>query len=264
MGSALDIDAPAKVNLTLHVGERRADGYHRLISLFQMISLYDRIRIRSLKTDDSYRLEGDCGVPAEENIITRAVELFRRRTGLRRGVRIQVEKNIPLGGGLGGGSSDAAAVLVGLNQLFAGGLDDGGLCSLAAELGSDIPFFLGKAAALVSGRGEIVEPLTPRRDYALVLVYPGFPVDTREAYLWLDARRSERSGPGGARRGDALQSRPAGPAELKRMYSHTAPASWTLFNSPAGWHHHRPEAGRRHGGLGFRKRLDGLRTLRLP
>jgi 4-diphosphocytidyl-2-C-methyl-D-erythritol kinase len=228
MGRAVDIVAPAKVNLYLKIGGRRPDGYHQLISLFQMVSLYDHIRIRSLKTEDAYRLDGDFGFPAEENIITRAVRVFRKNTGARRGVRIQVKKGIPLGAGLGGGSSDAAAVLAGLNQMLETGLDPAALRSLAVELGSDIPFFLTAPAAVVRGRGEIVEPVAARSDYALVLVYPGFPVITGEAYRWLDTYRRDS---GGAQQAGQSQDLLEVTDDLKQIYTQARPGEWTLFNS---------------------------------
>jgi 4-diphosphocytidyl-2-C-methyl-D-erythritol kinase len=220
MGTAVDIAAPAKVNLYLQIGERRPDGYHRLVSLFQMVSLFDHISIRSLKAENVYQLEGEFDFPVEENLITRAVRLFRERTGSRHGVRVRVKKRIPVGAGLGGGSSDAAAVIAGLNHLFAAGLDAADLRLLAAELGSDVSFFLTAAAALVRGRGEIVEPLPARSDYALVLVYPGFPVATRQAYRWLDARR--------AAAGEVPLTEPP---DLRRIYRHASPGEWDLFNS---------------------------------
>ena len=220
----MQLSAPAKVNLCLYIGGRETDGYHRLVSLFQMVSLYDHIHIRSLKAKDAFRLEGEFAFPAEENIITRAVRLFRERTGARQGVEIRVRKEIPLGAGLGGGSSDAAAVMCGLNALFAGGFDRAGLSALASELGSDIPFFLGAPAALVRGRGEVVEPLAPRRDFALVLVYPGFPVASRQAYEWLDAYR-------GAQPAEKSRRQLPEPAALRRMYGQDAPETWILFNS---------------------------------
>jgi 4-diphosphocytidyl-2-C-methyl-D-erythritol kinase len=224
MGNEVQLFAPAKVNLCLHIGGREKDGYHRLVSLFQMVSLYDHIHIRSLKAKDAFRLEGKFDFPAEENIITRAVRLFRERTGARQGVEIRVRKEIPLGAGLAGGSSDAAAVMCGLNVLFSGGLDREGLSVLASELGSDIPFFLGAPAALVRGRGEMVEPLAPRRDFALVLVYPGFPVASRRAYEWLDAYR-------GAEAAEKARCQLPEPDTLRRMYGQEEIATWTLFNS---------------------------------
>jgi len=190
MEREVELLAPAKVNLQLRVLGRRREGYHEIVSLFQMVSLHDTLRLRLQPEGDSFALEGEPGIPPADNTVSKALELFRRVTGDRRGVAVTVSKQIPLGGGLGGGSSDAAAALWGLNRLLVAGLGPRKLKSLAAELGSDVPFFLGSATALVRGRGERVSPLPTRTGYWLALAYPGFQIRSAEAYGWLDEEGS--------------------------------------------------------------------------
>ena len=225
MGKRLYLLAPAKINLHLEVLRRRKDGYHDIVSLFQAVSLYDEIELRSLKKKNAYRLEGDISIPAEDNIITKAVELFRQESGNYSGIEIGVQKHIPVGAGLGGGSSDAAAVLIGLDRFFSVGLSTPQLLHLAERLGSDVPFFLRSAAALVQGRGEMVTPIEARSDYFLVLIFPGFAIESREAYRWLDEARDStgRESPGISRID-----------VLKKEYQNGAIDRWTFFNSFQG------------------------------
>ena len=193
---SVTIPAPAKVNLHLEVRGSRADGYHDLLSLFVAVSLADTLRVRRAGPAGSFRLRGRFDVPAAANLVTRAVEAFRAETGVRDGLVAEVEKRIPAGSGLGGGSSDAAATLRALEALFAVALAPARRRALAESLGSDVPFFLEAAAALVEGRGERVQPLAPRTDFALVLVLPGVAVRTAEAFAWLDSDLA-RTGTGG-------------------------------------------------------------------
>jgi 4-diphosphocytidyl-2-C-methyl-D-erythritol kinase len=202
------IEAPAKLNLYLHIGDKRSDGFHNIESLFLALAFGDVLSFKTTRLPDldiemDWQLPGyGCGeripyLPPERNIISRAVSLFRRRTGYDMGLKITVEKKIPPGGGLGGGSSDAAAALLALNRLASPGatngsglLDDAVLAEMGASLGSDVPFFLCNAAlAQVSGRGEFVRPLAvPEsiRNLFLVLVCPGFSSNTAEAYSLYD------------------------------------------------------------------------------
>ncbi len=226
MGKRLSLLAPAKINLHLEVLGRRDDGYHDIVSLFQAVSLYDEIEFRSLKKMKAYQLEGDSSIPAEDNIITKAVELFRQESGNFSGIYIGVQKRIPVGAGLGGGSSDAAAVLIGLDRFFSARLSIQQLLHLAERLGSDVPFFLSSAAALVQGRGEMVTSLEPRSDYCLVLIFPGFAIESSVAYRWLDEARDnpmQRVSPGTSRI-----------AVLKKQYQYGAIDQWTFFNSFQG------------------------------
>jgi 4-diphosphocytidyl-2-C-methyl-D-erythritol kinase len=186
------IDAPGKINLHLRVKGKRPDGYHDLESIFLALQFGDTLRF-SLGEPGTLQIRGLEGLAAEENIIFRALALFRAETGFDRGLRVDLEKRIPLGGGLGGGSSDGAAALRALNGLSGAGLSEARLAELAAELGSDVPFFLTGGAAWAGGRGDRIEPL-PSPAFPVVLVNPGFPSDTAGAYRLLDAARESPSG----------------------------------------------------------------------
>jgi len=204
----LKIEAPAKLNLHLKVGDRRPDGFHDIESLFLALAFGDTLYLETIPSVTKIPLEirmdwqsGDlsAAISPEKNIISRAVSLFRNRTGFDTGLKVTVKKRIPLGGGLGGGSSDAAAALLALNCLASDGkplLSNAELAEMGASLGSDVPFFLcGAPAAWVTGRGEAVQPLELPESalgLSLVLVNPGFSSDTAEAYRLLDYIREER------------------------------------------------------------------------
>ena len=172
--------AAAKVNLTLEVLGKRADGYHEIATVMQAIDLSDRI---TLDDADDLELRSDSpAVPTDKgNLAWRAAAALRDAAGTESGVRITLDKRIPVAAGLGGGSSDAAGVLLGLNRLWRLQWPLERLDEVAATLGSDVPFFLRGGAALASGRGEKVEPLKGR-SMALVLVNPRFPSSTAEMY----------------------------------------------------------------------------------
>ncbi len=193
MAESVRARAAAKVNLHLRVYGRRNDGYHAILSLFQAVSLADSIVIRSLKESDTIEITGDFDCPPEATTVYKAAMAYREASGIGTGLSIVVDKRIPAGAGLGGGSSDAAAVLGGLEALLSGGLGREKLSELGAAIGSDVPFFLGANAALVSGRGELVRPIAARSDFSLLLVYPGFAVGTAGAYSLLDRSRPDDS-----------------------------------------------------------------------
>jgi 4-diphosphocytidyl-2-C-methyl-D-erythritol kinase len=176
----MQVKAPAKLNLFLRVVGRRADGFHELETVFQWIDLADELTFVS---GDELRLTGGCEAapPGPENLVLRAAAALREATGFRGGASIHLEKRVPVGAGLGGGSSDAAAALVALNRLWDLGLGAAKLAELAAGLGSDVPFALWGGTALGRGRGEILEALaTPPLWF--VLVRPPFAVVTARAY----------------------------------------------------------------------------------
>lgn len=178
--------APCKLNLHLCITGVRSDGFHSIESLFQTLSLEDRVTVREAGSTGS--LEFLCGgmeLPAR-NTLTKAAELFRERTGDYRGLRIELEKVVPAGAGLGGGSSDGAAVLRALNQLCGEPLGIQDLLELAEGIGSDVPFFVRGGAALVSGRGERVEPIRPRDDLSAVIIWPSVASPTPAAYRLYD------------------------------------------------------------------------------
>jgi 4-diphosphocytidyl-2-C-methyl-D-erythritol kinase len=192
------LPAYAKVNLCLEVLRRCADGYHELRTIFQAISLHDTLRLEACRGPEiELRITGDSGLagePASDNLVYRAIEGMRRELRWRTGVRAILIKRIPVGRGLGGGSSDAAAALLGMLQLTGKRVDPTRLVEIAAGLGSDVPFFLFGGRALGVGRGSQIYPLpdTPRRTI-LVISPRGISVSTREAYRWLEARLTNRS-----------------------------------------------------------------------
>jgi 4-diphosphocytidyl-2-C-methyl-D-erythritol kinase len=184
--------APAKVNLCIRVLDRLPNGYHGLWSLMHSVDLFDQLRIGLNPTHDQVQLTCDnAGLPVDrENLVYRAAEAVLRRAKLAVGVDIELRKAIPLAAGLGGGSSDAAATIYGLGHLLKleWGLSE--MCEVGAELGSDIPFFFQAPCALVGGWGQEVTSCTIDGKRWVVLVNPGFPVQTKWAYEQLSSNRS--------------------------------------------------------------------------
>ena len=184
----LTLPSFAKINLTLSVHGRRADGYHEIETLLQTISLHDRLTFRAL---DSGEIELACDapdIPADEtNLVHRAAVALRERFRVRRGARVEIEKRIPAGGGLGGGSSNAAVALVALAHLWRIETNAGELSEIGAMLGSDVPFFLSGGTALGAGRGELIRPLVDAPHMHLLVVSPFVKVPTAEAYKLLNA-----------------------------------------------------------------------------
>lgn len=169
--------APAKLNLFLHVVGRRADGYHDLQTLFQLVDLCDTIGFAPRADDRIVRVEGMAEVAPEADLAVRAARLLQDVAGRPLGADIAVRKRIPAGGGLGGGSSDAATVLLVLNRLWGVGLGRDELAALGLRLGSDVPVFLHGSSAWAEGRGEILEPVElPQRWF--LLLHPGVAVPT--------------------------------------------------------------------------------------
>ena len=173
--------ASAKVNLALEVLGKRGDGYHEIATVLQAVDLFDRLTVEaadtlSLRSDDPE-------LPTDEgNLVMRAARLLQKTAGLDRGARIELQKRIPVAAGLGGGSSDAAATLWGLNRLWGLRWPRARLQELAVELGMDVPFFLGTGRAVARGRGERLQTLPGGGGYALVLVNPREPLSTKEVY----------------------------------------------------------------------------------
>lgn len=184
---SLTLKAPAKINLRLEVLGKRPDGYHEVRMLMVAISVYDTLRLE--KIERGIRLSCP-GLPeGPENLAWKAADAFFRATGVKGGIAISLEKYIPSAAGLGGGSSDAATVLEGLDQLYQTGVGTARLREIGATLGSDIPFFFGGAApAWATGRGEIITPLeADLAPVGVVLINPGIPVSTPEVYRALSA-----------------------------------------------------------------------------
>ncbi|MBI3458204.1 MAG: 4-(cytidine 5'-diphospho)-2-C-methyl-D-erythritol kinase [Candidatus Rokubacteria bacterium] len=184
-GRRLTVRARAKVNLGLEVLGPRADGYHELLTFLSAVDLADRVTLATTARG-AEGIEVSCDAPGvpqgAENLAWRAADLLGREAGVRTGVRIRIDKGIPVAAGLGGGSADAAAVLVGLSRLWGVPLSPARGHALATELGMDVPFFLGEGPGLASGRGERLAAVPPHRPVALVVVNPGFPLATRDVY----------------------------------------------------------------------------------
>lgn len=186
----LSVQTPAKINLFLNIRSRRSDGYHDICSVMQAVRLWDRLEVTP-RDDERRALFFSCNVPSleqniKDNLIVKAYKLFWEETKLPKlGLKVHLEKEIPIQAGLGGGSSDAAAMLVILNHLTHAGLSDDELRTMGAKLGSDVPFFISGGLALVSGRGETVEPLpeSMSEELSLVIIKPhALNIDTAMAY----------------------------------------------------------------------------------
>lgn len=188
MSRSVEVFSPAKINLFLAVTGRRPDGYHELVSVAAPLDWGDRLRAEALASGGDELRCDDPGVPADErNLVLRAARAFREASGWRGGVRFSLEKRIPVGAGLGGGSSNAAAALRALDELAGRPLGPGALAGVAARVGSDCALFLEGGPVIMRGRGELIEPLPPEAAARLsgrrVLVFkPGFPVSTAWAY----------------------------------------------------------------------------------
>ena len=172
-----DVPAPAKLNLFLHVVGRRADGYHLLQSVFRFVDLCDTLHFEARHDGAISREGGLPGVAADDDLVVRAARALQAATGTRQGAHIVLDKHIPAGGGLGGGSSDAASVLVALNRLWNTGLDRQALMRLALPLGADVPVFVFGQAAFAEGVGEILAPVDVP-DCAYLLARPDVDVPT--------------------------------------------------------------------------------------
>lgn len=185
MKKELQIKCPAKINLTLDVIDRRSDGYHNLSMIMQTINLYDIIKISvyDTKSPSISLLCENKNVPTDDsNLIVRAAKLFFEKTGISAAVEIQLEKNIPVGAGLGGGSSDAAGTLTALNTIFDNPLSKESLAHMAKSLGADVPFFLNGGCMLAEGIGEKLSPLPPLENIFIVLAKPEISISTAHVY----------------------------------------------------------------------------------
>ncbi|SNX27834.1 4-diphosphocytidyl-2-C-methyl-D-erythritol kinase [Polynucleobacter meluiroseus] len=169
VGHTLELHTPAKLNLFLHIVGRRADGYHLLQSAFQLIDWCDVLNLKLIPENEIRRIDPIPGVPAESDLVVRAAQLIKAYCGVRTGVEIRLQKNIPMGAGLGGGSSDAAATLIGLNQLWHLNLDQATLCRLGLSLGADVPFFIFGSNAFVEGIGEKMQAISLELQNFLVI-----------------------------------------------------------------------------------------------
>ena len=187
----IELEARAKINLTLRVMGRREDGYHEIETLIVPVGVADRVTV-----EEGNGFEFSCDdptVPGDEgNLVVKAARLFFRETGVKPGVRVGLEKRVPHGAGLGGGSSDAAAALRGLDEFYGTGLARERMMGMAAELGSDVPVFVDGGAAWCRGRGEIVEGVEFPERLPVALLKPEFGVPTPWAYkMWAGSRERE-------------------------------------------------------------------------
>ena len=182
----LTVFCPAKINIRLKVLRKRPDGYHDIETLMQPVALFDEITF----SFEGGGIDLTCDNPdlsaGEDNLVYRAIALYREKTGDAFGVKAHLRKKIPMGAGLGGGSSDAAGVLSTLNRVRRGGLSLNDLIPMAKSLGADVPFFLLEKSAKATGIGEILEPVRIIPQIWYVLIFPGWSVSTRWAYENLD------------------------------------------------------------------------------
>src|SRR5206468_9078668 len=187
----MQVLAPAKINLSLKILGRRSDAFHEIETVIAPISLYDEIKVekRSGNTGIVFR----CDVPSvpqgDDNLVVRAAKAFVAKAKIDAAISIELQKKIPHGAGLGGGSSDAASTLLALNELFETNLAREALAKMAEMVGSDVPFFIFQSAAVCKGRGEFVTPTRLREQLAVLLLKPEFGVPTQWAYSrWRDSR----------------------------------------------------------------------------
>ncbi len=181
MSNRLELIAPAKINLFLHVTGRRPNGYHELQSVFQLVDWCDRICLSTINQNLIIRHGGNPNISPEHDLVVQAAQLLKTHTNYPYGVEIHLEKNIPIGAGLGGGSSDAATVLIGLNQLWNLYLPPTELIQLGLKLGADVPFFLFGQNAFVQGIGEQLEAIDlPDREF--LIIFPGQSISTQDVF----------------------------------------------------------------------------------
>ncbi len=217
-------DAPAKINLTLEVLGKRADGFHELCSIVIGVGLFDRVTGTS---PQSVGLTFECTDPTlhgDSNLASRAAIALARKTGCDAGIHLAVRKNIPIGGGMGGGSSDAAASLRICNAIWNTELDNDALADLGADIGSDVPLFFHLPSAIMSGRGEHVRPYPLRWTGWILLVFPGMHLSTADVYeAW---RKSDRqsAGPSSEQLQSEIAKAPSAAELHERLVNELEPA----------------------------------------
>ena len=180
--NTISLKAPAKINLFLEILGKRDDGYHEIETIMQEIDLADNLQFEEIQ--EGVKLEcNDKRIPLnQDNLVCKAANLILKECGIKKGVSINLEKKIPVGAGLGGGSSDAAATLKALNSLWGVGLNDGELIEFAAKLGSDIPFFIKGKTSICSGRGEKIFPVEARNKMDYLILFPRVHISTETIY----------------------------------------------------------------------------------
>jgi len=178
----MQVSAPAKINLSLKILGRRSDGFHEVETLVAPISLFDEIKIEKQSRWIDFQCDDPSVPKGDDNLVVRAAKAFFEQTKQKAGIAIQLQKKIPHGAGLGGGSSDAAATLLALNNIFETKLSREELARLGATIGSDVPFFIFGSAAICTGRGEIVAAEKLKARLSVLLLKPAFSVATNWAY----------------------------------------------------------------------------------
>jgi 4-diphosphocytidyl-2-C-methyl-D-erythritol kinase len=261
------LEAPAKVNLRLRIMAREDSGYHQLETVFAALDFGDVVEVTPAGAGVTLEVSGPSPCPPEDNLAYRAALAYMEAAGIAQGARIHLEKRIPAAGGLGGGSSDAAAVLRALDWMYEGELGVVRLARLGSDLGADVPFFLSPSpVALAWGRGDRFLPLPPLPEAYLLLCVPEVSVSTAAAFQAMTAARAAAGSPGGRRRPGAHGSAPRRSAGVLAILG--TPRGQRLPR--AGVHH---GAGARraargapgdgaHDLLAGRERLDRLRALR--
>ena len=174
--------SPAKINLFLEIIGRRRDGYHEIETIMQCVNLFDEITIKPAEKGITIKSNCNCLPTDRRNTVYKAISLIKKKTGLKCGVAVTIKKNIPIGAGLGGGSSNAATTIVAMNRLFNLNLTHKGMDTIAKQIGSDVPFFLSGSTALCTGRGEKVQPLRFNRKMHYVLLYQNIFMSTKKVY----------------------------------------------------------------------------------
>ena len=186
----MQVLAHAKINLSLKILGRCSDGFHEIETLIAPISLFDEIKIEKKPRGIDFQCDDPSVPQGDDNLVVRAAKAFFKKTRKKDGFTIELKKKIPHGAGLGGGSSDAAATLLALNQLFEAKLSREELVKLGSTIGSDVPFFIFGSAAMCKGRGEMVTPIELKEKLSILLLKPDFGVSTRWAYArWQESRK---------------------------------------------------------------------------
>lgn len=179
----LTYKAFAKINWALSVLNKRNDGYHDIISLMHAIDLYDTL---IFEPSSGIEIQTELPIKRENNLIYKAIIALQQYTGIKKGIKVTLQKQIPIGAGLGGGSSDAATTLKALNELWGLNLGVNTLQKIGVSIGSDVPFFFNLPLCIVEGRGDIIKPLKIEKSYTLVIVKPKFSISTKWAYEFLN------------------------------------------------------------------------------
>lgn len=185
----ITLPCPAKLNLFLHITGRRRDGYHTLQTIFQLLDIHDELMLNGRPDQQIAFTCNTPGLGGDNNLVVRAARLLQRATGTRQGADIQLIKHLPAGGGLGGGSSDAATTLLGLNYIWKTGLNEDELAALGLTLGADVPVFIRGKSAWAEGVGEVLYPTSLKPAYYLIII-PNCAVSTAQLFTHKDLTRN--------------------------------------------------------------------------